>query len=104
MVKVENVYQVNSEKNLKAIFHLRIMIKALLEELLRLRDVNGLTLVIDEGLLGMIRGELDGMIDVEDVLRVFRSLPKIVEIEKIVEKDLSKYLGYLTNTHLLAIQ
>lgn len=104
MVKVENVYQVNSEKNLKAIFHLRIMIKALLEELLRLRDANGLTLVIDEGLLGMIRGELDGMIDVEDVLRVFRSLPKIVEIEKIVEKDLSKYLGYLTNTHLLAIQ
>lgn len=58
VVKVENVYQVNSEKNVKAIFHLKIMIKALLEELLRLRDRNGLVLDIDEGLIGMIRGEL----------------------------------------------
>lgn len=104
VVKVENVYQVNSEKNVKAIFHLKIMIKALLEELLRLRDQNGLVLDIDEGLIGMIRGELEGMVDVDDVLRVFRSIPKIVEIEKIVEKELSKYLGYLTKTEPLTLE
>ena len=104
VIKVENVYQVNSEKNMKAIFHLKIMIKALLEELLRVKDRNDLVLDIDEGLLGMIRGELEGMVDVDDVLRVFRSIPKIVEIEKIVEKDLSKYLGYLTKTEPLTLE
>jgi hypothetical protein len=52
----------------------------------------------------MIRGELEGMVDVDDVLRVFRSIPKIVEIEKIVEKELSKYLGYLTKTEPLTLE
>jgi len=69
-----------------------------------LRDQNGLVLDIDEGLIGMIRGELEGMVDVDDVLRVFRSIPKIVEIEKIVEKELSKYLGYLTKTEPLTLE
>jgi hypothetical protein len=104
IVKVENVYQYNNDKSLKAIFHLKIMIKALLEELMSLKSKTGLTFDIDEGLLGMIRSEIDGFIDVEDVLRVFRSLPKIVEVEKIVEKDLSKYMGYLTKIKPINIE
>jgi len=85
IIKVENVYQYNSDKNLKAIFHLRIMIKALLEELFKIKEKNGLVLEIDEGLLGLIRAEVMDLIDVDDVLRVFRSVPKILEVEKIVE-------------------
>lgn len=104
VVKVENVYQVNNEKNVKVIFHLKVMIKTLLEELLRLKNRNGLTLDIDEGLLGMIRAELDGMVEVDDVLRVFRSLPKVLEVEKIVEKDLSKYMGYLTKVEPMTLE
>ncbi len=56
VLKVENVYQYDDEKEKKVIFHLKVMIKALLDELFRLRDRNGLTLDIDEGLLGMIKG------------------------------------------------
>lgn len=101
IIKVENVYQYNSDKNLKAIFHLRIMIKALLEELFKIKEKNGLVLEIDEGLLGLIRAEVMDLIDVDDVLRVFRSVPKILEVEKIVEKDLGRYLGILTKGHAL---
>lgn len=78
IVKVENVYQYNNDKNLKAIFHLRIMIKTLLEELLKLKDKTGAVLEIDEGLLGMIRAEIMDLVDTDDVLRVFRSVPKIL--------------------------
>jgi hypothetical protein len=47
----------------------------------------------------MIKAEIGDFIDVEDVLRVFRSVPKILEVEKIVEKDLGRHLGYLTQGH-----
>lgn len=104
VVKVENVYQFNNDKNLKAIFHLRIMIKALLEELLRLKERNGLVLDIDEGMIGMIRAEILDLVDVDDVLRIFRSVPKILEVEKIVEKDLGRYLGVLTQGHPLNVE
>lgn len=99
IIKVENVYQYNNDKSLKAIFHLKVMVKALLEELLRLRDRSGLGLEIDEGLLGLINKEIGEFVDVEDVLRVFRSVPKILEVERIVEKDLGRHLGYLTQAH-----
>lgn len=99
IIKVENVYQYNSDKNLKAIFHLKVMVKTLLEALLRLKDRNGLTLDIDEGLFGMIKAEVGDFIDVDDVLRVFRTVPKILEVERILEKDLGRYLGYLTQAH-----
>ena len=34
----------------------------------------------------MIERELTGIINIDDVIAVFRSVPKIVEVEKIVEK------------------
>jgi hypothetical protein len=104
VVKVENVYNYNNDKHLKAIFHLKIMVKTLLEELMKLKDKSGLVLDIDEGLLGMIRTEILDLVDVDDVLRVFRSVPKIVEVEKIVEKDLGRYLGVLTQAHPLNVE
>jgi hypothetical protein len=89
---------------MKAIFHLRIMIKTLLEELLKLKDKTGAVLEIDEGLLGMIRTEIIDLVDTEDVLRVFRSIPKIVEVDRVVEKDLGRYLGVLTQAHPLNVE
>jgi len=34
----------------------------------------------------MINQEIMGVIDVDDILKVFRVVPKIVEVEKIIEK------------------
>lgn len=34
----------------------------------------------------MINQEIMGVVDVDDILKVFRVVPKIVEVEKIVEK------------------
>jgi len=85
-VKVENVYAYSSEKSRKVEFHLRVLIKALLEELEKLKRKSGLVLEIDEGIIGMINQEIMGVVDVDDVLKVFRVVPKIVEVEKIVEK------------------
>ena len=46
-VKVENVYAYSSEKSRKVEFHLRVLIKALLEELEKLRVRSGAVLEID---------------------------------------------------------
>ena len=86
VVKVENVYAYSSEKSKKVEFHLRILIKALLEELEKLKRRTGSVSKIDEGIIAMINQEIMGVVDVDDVLKVFRVVPKIVEVEKIVEK------------------
>lgn len=86
VVKVENVYAYSSEKSRRIEFHLRVLVKALLEELEKLRKRTGAVLEIDEGVIGMINQEIMGVVDVDDILKVFRVVPKIVEVEKIVEK------------------
>jgi len=35
---------------------------------------------IDEGVIGMIRQEIMDIVDVEDILKVYRVTPKIVEV------------------------
>jgi len=86
VVKVENVYAYSSKKSKRVEFHLRVLIKALLEELEKLKRRTGAVLEMDEGVLGMINEEIMGVVDVDDILKVFRIVPKIVEVEKIVEK------------------
>lgn len=41
---------------------------------------------MDEGVIGMINQEIMGVVDVDDILKIFRVVPKLVEVEKIVEK------------------
>lgn len=85
-VRVENVYAYSSSKSRRVEFHLRVLIKALLEELLKLKDRTGAVLDIDEGVIGMINQEIMGVVSVDDILKVFRAAPRIVEVERIVEK------------------
>ncbi len=66
------------------------MIKALLEELEKLRKRTGVTLEIDEGVIGMINKEIMDVVNIDDILKVFRVVPKIVEVEKIVEKIIDR--------------
>ena len=54
VVKVENVYAYSSEKSRKVEFHLRVLIKALLEELEKVKRKTGCVLEIDEAIVGMI--------------------------------------------------
>ena len=86
MVKVDNVYAYSSEKSRKVEFHLRVLLKALLEELEKVKRRTGETLEIDEGVIGLINQEIMGVVNVDDILKVFRVSAKIVEVEKIVEK------------------
>lgn len=86
VVKVENVYAYSSEKSRKIEFHLRVLIKALLEELEKVKLKTGVVLEMDEGIIGMISQEIMGVVDVDDILKIFRVVPKIVEVEKIIEK------------------
>jgi divalent metal cation (Fe/Co/Zn/Cd) transporter len=55
VVKVENVYAYSSEKSRKVEFHLRVLVKALLEELEKIKVRTGAVLEMDEGVIGMIR-------------------------------------------------
>lgn len=90
--RVENVYAYSSEKSRKVEFHLRVLIKALLEELEKIKRKSGLVLDIDEGVIGMINAEIMGVVDVDDILKVFRVVPKIVEVEKVVEKIVERVI------------
>ncbi len=92
VVKVENVYAYSSEKSRKVEFHLRVLVKALLEELEKLKIKTGAVLEIDEGVIGMINEEIMGVVNVDDILKVFRVVPKIVEVEKIVEKVVDRVI------------
>jgi len=90
--RVENVYAYSSEKSRKVEFHLRVLVKALLEELEKIKRKTGVVLDIDEGVIGMINAEIMGIVDVDDILKVFRVVPKIVEVEKIVEKIVDRVI------------
>lgn len=90
--RVENVYAYSSEKSRRVEFHLRVLIKALLEELEKLKRKTGAVLDIDEGVIGMINAEIMDVVNVDDILKVFRVVPKIVEVEKIVEKIVDRVI------------
>ena len=90
--RVENVYAYSSEKSRKVEFHLRVLIKALLEEMEKIKRKTGAVLEMDEGVIGMINAEIMGVIDVDDILKVFRVVPKIVEVEKVVEKIVDRVI------------
>lgn len=91
-VRVENVYTYASSRSRRVEFHLRVLVKALLEELEKLRGRYGAVLEMDEGIIAMINQEIMGVVDVDDILKVFRIVPKIVEVEKIVEKVVERYV------------
>lgn len=52
----------------------------------KMKAKTGMVAEIDEGIIGMIRQEIMDVVDVDDILKVYRVTPKIVEVEKIVEK------------------
>ena len=60
--------------------------KIIQEELEKVKVKSGYVLDIDEAIIAMINQEIMGVVDVDDILKVFRVVPKIVEVEKIVEK------------------
>ena len=51
---------------------------------------SGLKPEIDEGVIGMIRAEIMDVVDVDDILRVYRTVPKIVEVERVKEQIIEK--------------
>jgi hypothetical protein len=85
-VRVENVYVYSSFKSRRVEFHIRVLVKALLEELEKLKLKHGAVLDIDEGVIGIINQEIMGFVSVDDILKVFRVVPKIIEVEKIIER------------------
>lgn len=77
-VRVENVYAYSSSKSRKVEFHLRVLLKAILEEFEKVKARTGVVFDIDEGVIGLINQEIMGVVNVDDILKVFRSTPKIV--------------------------
>ena len=57
-----------------------MLIKALLEEMEKIKLQSGVVATIDEGIIGMIRQEIMDVVDVDDILKVYRVNAKIVEV------------------------
>lgn len=89
-VRVDNVYAFRSDKHSRLEYHLRVLVKALLEELERLRVKTGQVLELDESVIKMIREEIMDIVNVDDILKVFRVNTKIVEVEKVIEKVIER--------------
>lgn len=56
-VRVADVYQYESSKEVKMIFHLRMLLKTLLEEMMRCRTTYGIELSLDESILILLRDQ-----------------------------------------------
>ena len=84
-IRVDNVYQYESSKDKQAVFHLRVLIKSLLEELNRLKREQGVEFVLDEGILALVREQILDDVEVEDILSRFRPPAKIVQVPVVVE-------------------
>jgi hypothetical protein len=57
---------------------LRVLLKALLEELYKLKSRYNAVLDIDEGVIGLINQEITDIVNVDDILKVFRTQARIV--------------------------
>jgi hypothetical protein len=77
IVRVENVYGFSSEKSRKVELHLRVLIKTLMEEIHKIQLKTGLALEIDEAVVAMIQTEIADLVNVEDILKMFRPVQKI---------------------------
>lgn len=86
MIKVDNIYTYESSKDRQLVFHLRVLIKCLLEEVSKIRSQHGIELALDEGILELLKAQIVDLIDTEDIIALFRPPPKIVEVIKYVEK------------------
>ena len=86
VVKVENVYTYNSDKQRRVEFHQKVLLKSLFQEFERMKEKTGYTPEIDEEVITMINEEIKDAVEVDDVLKCFQVNHKIVEVPKIVEK------------------
>lgn len=46
----------------------------------KMKMKTGILPEIDEGVIGMIRNEILDLVNVDDILKVYRTVPKIVEV------------------------
>ena len=86
IMKVENVYNYTSKQDKDLIFHLRILIKSLLEELEVIRKKYGATITLDEGIIGLLNEQILEDVDASAILALYRPQPKIVEVERFVDR------------------
>lgn len=54
-VKVDNIYSYENTKDAKLIFHLRVLIKSLLEELYKVKEQYNIELSLDEAILALLK-------------------------------------------------
>lgn len=78
VIKVDNIYSYENSKDKEMIFHLRVLIKALLEEMDRIRNKHNLDLALDEGIMELLRKQAIDGLDVDAIIGLFRPLPKVV--------------------------
>lgn len=86
VVKVENTYTYNADKQRRTEFHQKVLLKSLLQEFERIKSKTGVAPEIDEEVITMINEEIKDTGEVDDILRCFQVNHKIVEVPKIVEK------------------
>jgi hypothetical protein len=61
-----------------------VLIKSLIEELEKVKQNYKVDINLDEGIIEMLKGQVIEGLDVNSVLKLYRPLPKIIEVEKIV--------------------
>ena len=85
VVTVQNVYKYHSDSDKKLIFHLRVLIKSLLEEFERISK-SGVEVQLDEAILCMLREHVLEGVNIEDILAIFRPPARVCEVDVVVNQ------------------
>jgi hypothetical protein len=64
---------------------LRVLIKALLEELERVKKIYGVEIALDDGILGLIKELAVDCINIEEIIGLFRPCSKYIEVPVVVD-------------------
>ena len=70
-VRVDDVYTYDNSKEMKMIFHLKAMLKKLLEELMGIRKKHGIEFTLDAALIAMLEEQCTDL-DIDAILEMFR--------------------------------
>lgn len=86
VITVDNVYQYYSKSDKQLIFHLRVLIKSLLEEFDRISKTEKVDFQLDGAIINMLREQVLEGVDIQDILALFRAPARVCEVDTIVQQ------------------
>ena len=93
-ITVDNVYKYESSKEREIIFHLRVLIKGLLDEFERAKRTCGIEIELDAGICNLLRDQIIDGVDIEAIIALYRPHRQYIEVPVIVERPIYETVSF----------